>query len=542
MKATTAATAALLAALAGAGVTWSVMKWTGDHDDGHGAEAGAPAHGADHGEKNARITRFGDGTELYLEHPPLVSGKSAEFIVHLTRLADFKPVTGGRVSVILGGGTSEERFEAAAPAEPGIFRVDVKPRSAGSRRLALRWEEPGAGAVHDLGEVRVFADEAAARAGHEHPEEGHGHEHPEEHAEGVLLTKERQWSTDFATAPAMLQPMRELVLATGTLRAHSDGEAVLHSPASGHLQPGPEGFPRVGMRVRDGQVLARLVPHLGSDADLASLELNLAKARLSVERARQERERLESLFALEAVPEKRLIAARSEEQAAMAELSAAEARAGHYREGPAARGKHGGLPIEAPISGVVAEVMVVPGAFLAEGAPVLHVVDPSRLWLEARVPESELGGLERASGGWFRVEGFEQSFEFAVGRNARLVAVGGVVDRESRTVPVIFELTEPDRRLRIGMSARVGISVGATDDVVAIPVTAVVEEGGRSVVFVQLDGERFARREVQLGPRDGPWVAVRQGVRRGERVVSRGAYLVKLAGSVPAVEGHGHAH
>ncbi len=537
MKATTAATVALVAALAGGGITWSVTKWMGEHEHGLGVEGNQPRAEDAHHEEIRQVTHFADRTELYLEHPPLVAEEKASFVFHLTRLADFKPVGEGRISLVLGGGGApEERFEADAPAQPGIFRLTVSPRHPGVRRLVVRWENADSKATHELGEVRVFPDAASEHAAHDHHEAAHAHD------EGILLTKERQWATDFATVPAARRPVRELVLATGTLRAHSDGEAVLHSPASGHLQPGPQGFPRVGMKVQKGQVLARLAPHLGSDADLASLELNLAKARLALERARQDRERMESLFGLEAVPEKRLIAARSEEQAAQAELSAAEARLGHYRESPAARGRRGGLPIEAPISGVVAEVMVVPGAFLTEGAPVLHVVDPNRVWLEARVPESELGRLDRATGGWFRVEGFEETFDFTVGRNARLVAVGGVVDRESRTVPVIFELTEPEKRLRIGMSARVGIAVGATEEAFAIPVSAVVDEGGRSVVFVQLTGERFARREVQLGPRDGAWVAVRQGLRQGERVVSRGAYLVKLAGSVPAVESHGHAH
>lgn len=537
MKATTAATVALVAALAGGGVTWSLTKWIAEHEHGLGVEGSQPRPEGEHHEEIRQVTHFADRTELYLEHPPLVAGEKAAFVVHLTRLADFKPVSGGRISLVLGGGGApEERFEADAPAQPGIFRLTVSPRHPGVRRLALRWEDGADAADHELGEVSVFPDAASEHAAHDHHDDGHAHD------DGIVLTKERQWATDFATVPAARRPVRELVVATGTLRAHSDGEAVLHSPASGHLQPGPQGFPRVGMKVQEGQVLARLVPHLGSDSDLASLELNLAKARLALERTRLERERMEALFGLEAVPEKRLIAARSEERAAQAELSAAEARAGHYRESPAARGRHGGLPIEAPISGVVAEVMVVPGAFLAEGSPLLHVVDPSRMWLEARVPESELGRLDRATGGWFRVEGFPETFDFAVGGNARLVAVGGVVDRESRTVPVIFELAEVDRRLRIGMSARVGISVGVADDAVAVPVSAVVEERGRNVVFVQLAGERFARREVELGPRDGGWVAVRQGLRQGERVVSRGAYLVKLAGGVARVESHGHAH
>jgi multidrug efflux pump subunit AcrA (membrane-fusion protein) len=47
---------------------------------------------------------------------------------------------------------------------------------------------------------------------------------------------------------------------------------------------------------------------------------------------------------------------------------------------------------------------------------------------------------------------------------------------------------------------------------------------------------------VRLGIRDGDYVQVIEGVAPGERVVTRGAYLVRLAGSAPAAAGHGHAH
>ena len=62
------------------------------------------------------------------------------------------------------------------------------------------------------------------------------------------------------------------------------------------------------------------------------------------------------------------------------------------------------------------------------------------------------------------------------------------------------------------------------------------------MAFVQLDGEHFEKRVLELGVRDGDWVEVLQGLRLGDRVVTRGAYLVRLAGSAPDSFGHGHVH
>jgi len=75
-----------------------------------------------------------------------------------------------------------------------------------------------------------------------------------------------------------------------------------------------------------------------------------------------------------------------------------------------------------------------------------------------------------------------------------------------------------------------------------VPVSAVIDDGGQPVVFVQSGGETFARRTVVLGLQDGPLVEILQGVAVGEWVVSRGAYYVKLASTGGDAIGHGHAH
>ena len=76
----------------------------------------------------------------------------------------------------------------------------------------------------------------------------------------------------------------------------------------------------------------------------------------------------------------------------------------------------------------------------------------------------------------------------------------------------------------------------------AVPVSAVVDDGGMPVVFVQLEGEAFARRPVKLGVVEGDYVQVLEGVKTGERVVSRGAYLIRLSALSNQIPAHGHVH
>jgi len=236
------------------------------------------------------------------------------------------------------------------------------------------------------------------------------------------------------------------------------------------------------------------------------------------------------------VPEKRLLAARAAEESAQVEYEASQRRLGQYG------GAGGGVPIRAPIAGTVADVRVSPGAYAQEGQLLFHIVDRRTLWLEVRVPESDAARVAAPSGVAFRVDGVESGFEIIPGENGRLIASGTVVDSTSRTLPVIFELAKPDANLRIGMAVRAQVFAGAARQAVAVPAEAVVDESGIATVFVQTGGESFQRRPVRLGARDGDRVEIVEGLTAGQRVVSRGAYLVKLASTKTGAIGHGHAH
>ena len=173
---------------------------------------------------------------------------------------------------------------------------------------------------------------------------------------------------------------------------------------------------------------------------------------------------------------------------------------------------------------------------------VIHVASLDTLWLEARVAESDLGKITTPTGAFFTLDGASKAIVLDVGRNARLIAYGGMVDATTRTVPVIIEFNNPGGRLRAGMSVRARLYSGAGHQGVAIPATALMDDGGQSVVFVMREGESFERRIVMSGPRDGDQVAILSGLKAGERVVSQGAYQVRLAATAPAAMGHGHAH
>ena len=477
------------------------------------------------------ITDFTEQTELFVEFPPLVVDEPSEFLVHLTQLADFMPVAAGTVSVVLSGaGTEEERFTVTEPSRPGLFRVPVTPRSAGTRALQVHVESSALTVVHRLGEHPVHADLASV-----------GERPATEAAEGgVVLFKEQQWRSDFATMRVERRLLRGSVPATAVLRASADGEAHVTAPSAGRLTAAPRGFPYTGLSVTAGEILAYLAPVLGGETDVAGLELAVKRAESSLDLARQERLRVEGLLAKQAVPARRVIEARSAEGVAQAERDTAQRRLAQVTGGPGGQGS--GVAVRAPLGGTVAQVNVAPGSYVEQGERLFHLVDRRRLWLEARIAESDLASIRQPTGAWFRAPGFDGVFEIGTGGASRLVAFGGMVNPVSRTVPVVFEFPTPDERFRVGLFVTARVYTGEEQEALAVPSGAVVNDAGTDVVYVQLSGERFERRVVRTGLRDGEHVAIVDGLAPGERVVSTGAYLVHLAAGAPAAAGHGHAH
>ncbi len=497
----------------------------------HAEPHGAKGHHDEAPERPAlSFTHWTDESELFLELPALVVGQDSPCAAHVTRLAGFEALAAGRVTAVLRGGPAEERFEQPAPSVPGIFRPVVKPATAGVRRLVVEVRAEGLSADHDLGEVTVYESEAAAIAGI--PEEP-------EAAGRIPFLKEQQWPIPFATAVVDERTIRSSLRTTGTLRARPDGDVTVTAPVAGRVASAGRPFPKPGERVSIQALVGVIVPRLEA-ADLASLELAVTSAELELRFAERERLRLEALRTDGAVPERRVQDAVDGAAAASAALQAAQRRLEQFRRVDRGPGRdEGSVQLRAPLSGVVTQLHVAPGSFVEAGAPLFRVTDVTQLLLEAQVHEVDVAGLGTPSGASFEIEGLPTPFELPA---SALVTRGHVLDPRSRTLPVSFAVDNASGRFAVGQFAHVALQLGDERRALAVPESAIVDDGGLLVVFAQVEGEAFARRIVRLGARDRGFVEVTSGLRAGEHVVTTGAWSVKLAASGGAVPAHGHAH
>ncbi|MBI4904855.1 MAG: efflux RND transporter periplasmic adaptor subunit [Acidobacteria bacterium] len=474
------------------------------------------------------FTNWTTKTELFMEYPPLVSGQTSRFAIHLTRLDNFKAISKGKVEVRLAGADGKTDVVAAdAPSRPGIFGVDVKAPSAGDYRLAVHFTGEGITDVHDLGEIASSPTKAAAT-----------HEHGAATQETIAFLKEQQWTLDFGTAIVEDRQIKSGLRVPAEVIPRSGGQAEVTVPFDGRIVAST--LPVIGASVRQGQVLASILPPTSSPSDLASLELAKNEANLSLQLARKDRERAERLVKAGAAPAKRLDEAQTVEATAEARLKASEARIAQYEASSSAEPAAPGAKVfalRAPISGVIVETHAAPGANVNTGETLFKIVDLETVYVSAVVPEAEIPRVRNLSGAELELPGLPQPR-----RLSRLISVGRVVDPASRTFPVIYAMDNSDRRVAINQAVHVRLLTTGNAAAPAVPESAIVDDGGRPVVFIQASGETFLRKPVQLGLREGGYVQVLEGVFPGERVVTRGAHLIRLAAMSNQVPSHGHVH
>jgi cobalt-zinc-cadmium efflux system membrane fusion protein len=460
--------------------------------------------------------------ELYLEYPALVRGQKERFAIHLTRLTDFKAVKDAACEVHVG----TEVFPCDPSTHPGIFGANVEPKTEGEAGLSIVVHGKDLNTTFDVGAVKVAPNAASA----ERPAEAK--------EETIAFSKEQQWALDFGTELAGEQVLRDNLRVAAETLPRTGGEASVISPAAGRLIV--EKTLAVGTAIEIGTELASILPPAGPATDLASLQLAETEAKVSLEQAQRDRGRADRLLAAGAVPARRVEEARTIEATAQARLQAAQTRLRQFDATRAGEGTDAGVKrfaVRAPISGILAESNAISGANTEVGTVLFRIVDINAIFVSGVVPESEYSKLRDLSGAEIEFPDTGQ-----IRPAGRLVAVGRLVDAETRTVPVTYETDNRDHRLAINQTVFLRLFLTPMGKAPVVPEAAIIDDAGRPVVFVQKGGETFVRRPVKLGIRNRGLVQVVEGINVGDRVVTKGAYLIRLSTMSSAVPAHGHVH
>lgn len=199
-------------------------------------------------------------------------------------------------------------------------------------------------------------------------------------------------------------------------------------------------------------------------------------------------------------------------------------------------GPAGQMPQTGPVAGV--DTAVPEGGYVAAGAPVLTVVDVSRLGLAAEVDETDVLLVEPGVRAEAELDAAPGVAYQATVRATDLLpttsARGGISYRVRLDLGggEHADTGEAAPTPRPGMSAVVRLKVRQATDAVTVPASAVVTADGRDTVWIVRDG-RFQAAQVRLGVQGEDTVQVLSGVGAGQQIVVAGADQVEAGAEVP---------
>jgi cobalt-zinc-cadmium efflux system membrane fusion protein len=471
-------------------------------------------------EQSIAVTSWGDTYEIFAEADPLVVGSLSKSHTHVTILEGFPPLKEGAVTAILRAPSgAEQAFRKEGALRDGIFSVEIKPTQAGVYDLAFRVESPAGTETIPSGRVRVGEGDSLGLLV-EAPRYGPPGTRVDPPAgDPISFLKEQQWRTAFATAWATRGTVYASARGPARVRPAAGGEALLTAPLDGVVAIGTRAF--VGMDVARGAPVVRLTSRVAADRNVESIrsELTLAKARL---------ERLEELLKLEAVSQ-----AEVDEARARVRTLSAESRSVEGGGGPS-------VVVRSPIAGRLAEVHVVAGQAVGAGDPLARVVRTKPLWVEVALRPEDAGRLAQGARGLtLRPAAGQQPIVFQ-GREVRLVSRAPEVSRTTGSVTAIFEVAT-DVPLRPGATLEAEVLLPQQTTGILVPSSAVIDDGGVPVVYVQVEGESFVRIEVVVAGHQGDQVVV-EGLPEGSRIVTRGGAAIRRAALLQTGPPEGHVH
>lgn len=300
-------------------------------------------------------------------------------------------------------------------------------------------------------------------------------------------------------APAAL--VRTLPL-TGTLAAFN--EATLKAKVAGELV---EVAVREGESVRRGQMLAR-IDTTEVQARVAARQADVEAARAQLVWADKNRSTQKALLDKSFISQNAFDNIQANYDVAVARLRAAEA------DLVVARKSLGDAVLTAPMNGIVAQRHAQPGERVPLDAKVITVVDLARLELGAAVPAASIALVRVGQPVAFRIDGYGER-EFT----GRIERINPATSAGSRTISVYAVIDNPDGALRSGLFAQGGVVLERIENALAVPASALREEGGRTSVYV-IEGAVLRKKTVKAGAADGAGnVPVLEGLRAGDVIV-----------------------
>jgi cobalt-zinc-cadmium efflux system membrane fusion protein len=342
----------------------------------------------------------------------------------------------------------------------------------------------------------------------------------------VELSDSQAQSIDLITVTERPFPLQSE--AVGSIDFNEDLSTQVFTPYQGRIV---KLFAKLGDNVSKGQILFTI-----ESPDLIQADSTLIAAAGVLDLTSRALERAQELYKVQGIAEKDLQQAMSDQQTAEGALKAARNAVEVFGKSQAeidrmvkTRTIDPYLVVASPIPGQVTARNASPGLFVQPGNPPAPycVADISKVWMNASVTESDMPRVRKGQ----RVEVSILAFPGQV-FSGEISTVGASVDPQLHRGLVRAEVEDPKHELLPGMFASFLINTGDPVTTAGIPLDGIVRQGdGTETVWITSDRRHFTKRTVRLGLQHDGYQQVLDGLRPGEKVVTKGAiYLDTLVG------------
>lgn len=458
------------------------------------------------------LTLFTENLELFVEFDPLIKGNKSEFNAHFTVLNDYSPLEKAEVVLELMVNKTTTTYESHSDI-PGIYHFDVIPENFGEGELRF------------LIKTKEFSDKFISENLHVFERISDVHSHANSVSSGdIFYSKEQAWSSDFNVSAIYPQQFTGIVKASGEILPMPGEKQNLIAKNEGIIMFSKRNLVQ-GSPVQKGEILFTVSSN-GLTDDNITVEYH--EALMNFDKSKSQYQRHKNLVQERIVSQSQFIESRNRYVADSVAFFNLKNNV-----------SNGGLKVIAPLSGYIHDLNVSEGQFVSTGFLLSTISSNKVMLLRADVSQayfSELGSIHDAT---FRPAYTDKVYTIEE-LGGKLLAKASSVAENNHYMPVYFEVNN-DGTLLEGAFAEFYLKTKPLFEKLIIPKSAIMEEQNAFYLYVQTAGESFRKQQVFIGNSDGIYFEVTSGLRAGDRIVTKGAMLIK-ATSMTTAPVHSHSH
>lgn len=464
-----------------------------------------------------QYTVYNSAFELFVEADPFVLGQSTNVLSHFSHLPSFKALERGEITLSIITKDQEVKQTLTQPLRKGIYSFDIVPKYQGRSKLIFDIKTENGLSQIVVPYVFVYADVHDAM---------HIEQAQVSMTNTIAFTKEQAWKIDFATERVEKRPFGQTIKTTARLMPSQSDEVLLSAKTNGNVVFVADHILE-GKKVKNGDLLFAISSNGYADNNT---EVRFIEARNNFQKAKSNFERMTELAKDKIVSDRVLIDATAEYENAKV-----------VYENLNKNFNASGQKAISPISGSVKQVFVKNGQYVEQGQSLISLAKNEKMILSAEIQQKYAPLLSSINTATIRPSYGNKTYTLEE-LNGEILSFSMNTNDANYLIPVHLQIDNTIKMLA-GSFVEVYLKAKSNTEALTVANSALLEEQGFFFVFVQVTPELFEKREVAVGSTDGLRTEIISGIEPNERVVTKGAVLIKLAQSTGSLDAHsGHVH